>query len=53
MLEYSQLTVLCEFQVDSKVTYHTCGCIHSPPDSPPTPRPRIQAAPNAEQSSLC
>ena len=39
VLEYSCLTVLWQFQVDSKGPSHTDTCIHSPPDSLP-----IQAA---------
>ena len=37
ILEYSQLTILWQFQVDSQGTQpyiHTC--IHSPPNSPPS-----------------
>ena len=39
VLEYSCLTVLWQFQVDSRGPSHTDTCIHSPPDSLP-----IQAA---------
>ena len=35
LLEYSRLTMLCRFQVDSKGLSHTYICIHSSPNSPP------------------
>ena len=47
LLEYSRLTMLCRFQVDSKGLSHTYICIHSSPNSPP-----IQATRNTEKRSM-